>query len=169
MLTEKDVDMSGVEPGYFRTAMKTWVEGKKKDSLTEEELNALRQRYNSRYMTNRDTVDLLGDLVEAGILTASRARDIYNGAVPLDVTKDTAGRLEKCTPQTEAVHNRWMSLCGGPGNMASMVRVMGLDYYRAWYESAKLSTNVDISRSGYFADCEKYLGILEQLQSRPAV
>ena len=117
------------KPSYFQQQAEKWVEGAKRDQLSEEELDALKKKYNSRNMSREETVALLGELVEAGIMTRSTARDIYCGAVPLDVSKinhrylsgdaDQKQRFDEQRPES--------SRCAGrPGCDVRHLRPVGL-------------------------------------------
>ena len=53
------------------------MEGSKRDSLTRQEIEELKRRYNCKNMSEEDTVSLFGELVEAGIMSTSTARDIF--------------------------------------------------------------------------------------------
>ena len=81
-VTSKEVKPG--KPSYFWEQASKWVEGSKKDQLSAEELERLKSRYSSKNMSKEDTVAFMGELVEAGIMTTSRARDIYYGFIPID-------------------------------------------------------------------------------------
>lgn len=153
------------KPSYFHQQAEKWVEGAKRDQLSEEELDALKKKYNSRNMSREETVALLGELVEAGIMTRSTARDIYCGAVPLDVSKINPTKTQGTLTKSSASMNSGLNLPGALGGLGAMFGTCGLSAYKNWYEYAKSSTDVDVSQSAYFQDCNKYLEILEQLSA----
>lgn len=168
-LLEKEVKESGgcktdVKLGYFMQMMENWKEGEKKDSLSADELNDLKQKYHSDTMTQKDCVDLMEELVEAGIMTKEEARLVYSGGIPLDITKKN-GFLQKCTPEFEAIQSRWNEAkrSGSDGNDTQK---MGYDYFEAWYDWAKQNTNVDDpDNESCFIDTRKYMEILKELRS----
>ena len=153
------------KPSYFQQQAEKWVEGSKRDQLSEEELDALKKKYNSRNMSREDTVALMGELVEAGIISKSTARDIYCGAVPLDVSKINPTKTQGTLTKSSIVSNTRLNIPGALGGLGTMFGVGGLASYKNWYEYAKSSTDVDVDQSAYFQDCNKYLKILEQLSA----
>ena len=146
------------ELGYFMRMMERYKEGEKKDSLSADELNALKQKYNSNTMTKKDCVNLLGELVEAGIMTKEEASSLYIGGVPIDITKKN-GFIQKCTPEFEAIQSRWKEQNSSAGNYAQK---MGYDYFEAWYDWARLSTNVDDpDNNSCFVDTKRYIEMFQ--------
>lgn len=152
-----------ITPSYFDEAAQTWKEGQKKDALSEEELYALKQRYDSDNMTEKECISLLGELVEAGILTKDEAAGIYDGNVPLDITQQN-GVLQKCTPEMEAARARWNKASGGVNGSGNLNRKMGYEYFESWYGWAKMNTNADNpEQEKSFADMRKFMKILKEL------
>ena len=141
------------------------MEGSKRDQLSEEELDALKKKYNSNNMSREETVALMGELVEAGIITRSTARGIYCGAVPLDVSKINPTKTQGTLTKDSIVSNIGLNIPGALGGLGAMFGTCGLSAYRNWYEYAKSSTDVDVDQSAYFQDCKKYLEIMEQLSA----
>ncbi len=143
-------------PSYFQQQAETWVEGSKRDQLSEEEIENLKKKYPSAGMSKEDTVALFGELVEAGIMSLSTARDIYCGAVPLDTRNinptKTQGVLTRCDGASEVF-----------GGLGAMFNVGGLGSYRNWYEYAKKTTDVDVENSRYFQEYRQFLNVLDQL------
>lgn len=146
------------QPSYFQQQAETWVEGSRRDTLSEEEIEALKQKYHSSNLSKKDTVALFGELVEAGILSTSTARDIYCGAVPLDTSKidptKPQGVLTWCGQAAEAF-----------GGLGTMLGVGGLASYGNLYEYAKKTTDVDVENSRYFQEYRQFLNILEQISA----
>ena len=154
-----------VTPSYFDKMAQTWNEGQKKDALSEEELNALKQKYDSDNMTEKECIGLLGELVEAGILTKKEAAGIYDGDIPLDITKQN-GMLQKCTPEMEAARARWNKVSGGVNSLGNLNRKMGYEYFESWYDWAKMSTNVDNpEQEKSFVGMRKFIEILRELRA----
>lgn len=154
-----------IAPSYFNEIVQTWKEGEKKDALSEEELNDLKQRYDSDSMTEKECISLLGELVEAGILRSSEAASIYHGGIPLDITKQN-GMLQKCTPEMEAVKSRWNKASGGINGLGNLDRKMGCEYFEAWYDWAKLNTNVDNpDQEKSFVNTRRFIEILRELRA----
>ena len=96
-VTKKEV---AYHPSYFQQQAEKWVEGSKKDKLSDEELENLKKKYNSTNMSKEDSIALMGELVEAGIISKGRATAIYLGITPLDESKinptKPEGVLTKC-------------------------------------------------------------------------
>ena len=159
-VTKEDVEY---HPDEFQQQAQNWVEGSKRDKLSFDEIAELKLKYGSKNMSKEDTIALFGDLVEAGIMSTSTARDIYHGAVPLDVSKidptKPSGVLTKC----DAAYERQMNALGITDGLGIMFRAGGLDSYRNWYEYAKSATDVDVENSRYFQEYRQFLGILEQI------
>lgn len=159
-VTKKEVEY---HPSYFQQQAEKWVEGAKKDKLSDEELENLKKKYNSSNMSKKDSIALLGDLVEAGIISKGRASAIYLGLIPLDESKinptKTEGVLTKCDDVSDGKSN----LLGMFGGLGTMLEVGGLDYYKNLYEYSKANTDVDVDNSQHFQDYRKFLEILEQL------
>lgn len=148
------------KPSHFQTMAKTWIEGEKKDHLSDEEIEALKKKYNTNNISSEDSVELLGDLVKSGIISIDTARKIHCGFIPLD-TKN----IDPANPQGYLTKSTSRSMAGGLESLGSMIHARGIDYYRSWLETAKLMTDVDVNSSSYFQDCESYLKILEQLRA----
>lgn len=155
-----------VEPSYLLLASKTWKEGAKKDALSVDELNDLKRRYNFKNMSEKEAVDFMGELVEAGVMSTSTAMAMYLGLIPAD--SSPGGVLTKCDPATEA---RMDSLRKGfdgmgdgyygMGGIRTMLSAGGIESYRNWYEYTKLMTTVDVEKSEYFQSGEMLLEIFE--------
>lgn len=143
-------------PSYFQQQAKTWVEGFKRDQLSEEEIENLKKKYHSANLSKEDTVALFGELVEAGLMSTATARNIYCGAVPMDTSRinptNTQGVLTKCDP-----------VSGAFGGLGTMFGIGGLGSYRNLYEYAKKTTDVDVENSQYFQEYRQFLNILDQI------
>lgn len=151
-------------PSYFQQQAETWVEGSKRDKLSEQEIEALKKKFNTSNMSKKDTVALFGELVEAGIMSISTARDIYCGAIPLDTSRinptKPQGVLTKCDDS-----GRTPFVFGNIGGLGTMLRIGGLTSYRSWYEYAKSATDVDVNKSSYFQEYRQFLHVLEQMNA----
>ncbi|MEY8337898.1 hypothetical protein AALB16_07660 [Lachnospiraceae bacterium 62-35] len=158
-VTRKEVEY---RPSYFQQQAETWVEGSKRDKLSEQEIEALKKKYNSSSLSKEDTVALFGELVEAGIMSISTARDIYCRAIPLDVSKinptKPEGVLTRCDDSRKTNH-----VFGSIGGLGTMLGVGGLESYKSWYEYAKSATDVDVKKSSYFQEYRQFLNVLEQM------
>ena len=162
----KDVNLKPSPPTYFDIVSKTWKEGTKKSSLSTNELNDLKNRYNFKNLSDKDMVDFMGELVEAGIIDTGTATAMYYGLIPIDSSR--GGVLTKCDPATEA---RMDSLRKGfdgmgdgyygMGGIRTMLSAGGIESYRNWYEYTKLMTTVDVEKSEYFQSGEMLLEIFE--------
>lgn len=159
-----------VEPSYLLLASKTWKEGEKRDSLSVDELNDLKRRYNFKNMSEKDAVDFMGELVEAGIMDTCTAKAMYLGLIPADSTH-TGGMLTKCDPATEArIDSLRKGFDGmgdgyyGMGGIRTMLSAGGIESYRNWYEYTKLMTTVDVEKSEYFQSGEVLLEIFEWMK-----
>lgn len=64
------------KPSYFVEKSQSWVEGKKGATLSETEVERLKEKYNSSDMSNEKNVDFLGELVNLGVLSKASARYI---------------------------------------------------------------------------------------------
>ena len=157
-VTSKEVPC---EPSYFQKHALTWVEGAKKYQLSQEEIEDLKKRYHSNNMSEEETVALFGELVEAGIMATSTARDIYCGAIPIDTSNydpsKNHGVLTKCDDSSD------FGLSGAFGGLGAMLGVSGMDAYRNMYEYARRTTDVDVDSSRYFQEYRQFLDVLEKL------
>lgn len=156
-----------IKPDYFAKMMETRKEGEKKEALSEDELNTLKQKYNSNTMTKKECVNLMGELVEAGVMTKSEARQVYDSDIgfPIDLN-NMNGFLQKCTPEFEAAKDRWYKESGRYAGSGYLEQKMGYDYFEAWYDWAKFNTNIaDPDNDSYFVDTRKYMEILKELRS----
>ena len=117
-VTRKEV---AYHPSAFQQQAEKWVEGARKDKLTDEELENLKQKYNSANMSKEDSIALIGDLVESGIISKGRAAAIYLGITPLDESKinptKPEGGLTKCEDVSDRKNNPFGNL-GGLGTMS---------------------------------------------------
>ena len=161
-VTRKEVEY---RPSFFQQQAETWVEGAKKDKLTDEELENLRKKYHPATMTRKDSIALMGELVEAGIISKGRARDIYYGFTPLDESKINPTKPESVLTRCDDASDRWMNGFGNLGGLGTMLEVSGMDSYRTMYEYSKRETDVDVDQSQYFQDYRKFLEIMEQLNA----
>lgn len=159
-VTSKEVPC---ELSHFAKQARTWVEGAKKDTLSQEEIAALKEKYGSKTMTDEDRVSLFGELVEAGIMSTSTARGIYCGAIPIDTSNydpsKSQGVLTKCDPGYDCRMDAFGALAG----MGTMLNVGGMASYGNWYDYAKANTDVDVEKSRYFYEYRKFLNVLEQI------
>lgn len=168
-ISKDDVKRMGLDynPTYFARAIETWKEGSKKDSLSEEELNTLKQKYNSNTMTRKECIDLLGDLVESGVMSSERAQAIYICGVPIDISKTQHGFLRKeYVPGMDALRDAWKRMnIGGDSENEDLNRKMGYDYFKTGFQIARMDTTIDNPDSDpYFIGCREYLDILEALR-----
>ena len=148
-VTRKEVEY---HPSFFQQQAEKWVEGSKREKLSDEELENLKKKYHSGNMSRNDSIALLGELVEAGILSRGRARAI--------IPAKPEGVLTKCD-----VSDRRYSAFGNIGGMGTMLAVGGFDSYKIFYEYSKAATDVDVEKSEHFQDYRKFLDILEQLKA----
>lgn len=92
---------------YFTESFDSWIEKEAKAGLTDSELKDLKSKYNSDNMSDKENIDLLGELVELGILTKSEAFGLYYGIVQLPadfVLGQGQPVLEKYSP--DAIENK---------------------------------------------------------------
>lgn len=82
-ITSSDVKGMESEPDCFQKVWDSWEEGEKKSELSKEEIKQLKKKYNSNSMTDEETTELLGHLVQSGIISKDMAKNIFYGAVPL--------------------------------------------------------------------------------------
>lgn len=168
-ISKDDIKRMGLSynPTYFAKAIETWKEGTKKDSLSAEELNTLKQKYNSNMMTKKECVDLLGELVETGIMSSERAQAIYHGGVPIDISKTQNGFLQKeYVPGTDDLRDAWKEMnIGGNSDNENLNMKMGYDYFKTGYQIARMDTTIDDpDNDPYFIGCRQFLDILEALR-----
>ena len=159
-VTRNDVEY---RPSYFQQQAETWVEGSKRDSLTRQEIEELKRRYNCKNMSEEDTVSLFGELVEAGIMSTSTARDIFCGATPLDVSKIDPTKPQSVLTKCDEAYESRMSGIRSFEGLRAMFSVGGLDAYKNWYEYAKSVTDVDVEEHRYFQEYRKFLEVLGQI------
>ena len=161
-VTKKEV---AYHPSYFQQQAEKWVEGSKKDKLSDEELENLKKKYNSTNMSKEDSIALMGELVEAGIISKGRAIAIYLGITPLDESKINPTKPEGVLTKCDDVSDRKNHAFGSLGGLGTMLDVGGLDSYKNLYEYSKAATDVDVNKSQHFQDDRKFLEILEQLKA----
>lgn len=140
----------------FMQAYDTWEEGTKKSQLSDKELNYLKQKYNSNKLSDKETIELLGDLVKLGVLSKNDAHLIYLGAIPLDVSNydgTTQGSLTKCNAN-DPVRGR---------SFGSFLRDRGYWEFKSTFEEIKASANSK-SDSSYVKSYDSFLQITEQLR-----
>lgn len=161
----KDFNME-VKPSYLLIASQTWKEGAKRDSLSVDELNGLKRRYNFKDMSEKEAVDFMGELVEAGIMDTGTAKAMYLGLIPADAS--SKGVLTKCDPAMEARRDslrKGFDGMGagyeGMGGIRTMLSAGGIESYRNWYEYTKLMMTVDVEKSEHFQSGEMLLEIFE--------
>lgn len=156
----KDVNLE-ITPSYLSIASKTWKQGEKKNSLSVDEMNQLKNKYNFKNMSEKDMVDFMGELVEAGVVDASSVVAMYDGRlIPVDASQ-TGGVLTKCDPVMEARCNRLRNGYGDIGGIRAMLSAGGIESYRNWYEYTKLKTTVNVGESEFFQSAEKLLEIFQ--------
>ncbi len=160
-VTRKEVEY---HPSFFQQQAEKWVEGSKREKLSDEELENLKKKYHSGNMSRNDSIALLGELVEAGILSRGRARAIYLGVIPLDESKINPAKPEGVLTKCD-VSDRRYSAFGNIGGMGTMLAVGGFASYKIFYEYSKAATDVDVEKSEHFQDYRKFLDILEQLKA----
>lgn len=155
MVTSKEVNST---PSAFLQAFNTWEEGAQKSQLSNEELNALKQKYNSNKLSDKETIELFGDLVKAGVLSKAHALNIYNGAIPIDVSNyngTSQGTLTKCNANAPA----W----GRPfGSKADR----GYSEFKSTFEEIKRSSSGQSESSSYVKSYDGFLKIMEQLRRK---
>ena len=162
-VTSKEVKPG--KPSYFAEQFSKWVEGSRKEQLSEEEIEKLKKKYNSGSMSKEDSVSFMGELVEAWIISKVTARNIYYGFIPLDESKVDLTKNQSFLTKCDDAYERRMNFSSAFHGLGVMVGTGGIDYYRNWYEYAKSATDVDVDTSRYFQDCKRYLDILEQISS----
>ena len=161
-VTRKEV---AYHPSSFQQQAEKWVEGAKKDKLTDEELENLKRKYNSANMSKEDSIALIGDLVEAGIISKGRATAIYLGITPLDESRINPTKPEGVLTKCDDVSDRKNHVLGSMGGLGTMLKAGGLDLYKNLYEYSKAATDVDVEKSQHFQDYRNFLEILEQLKA----
>lgn len=141
-------DMKNVYKGGsdFQQAME------RKNGLTDEELEELKNKYNSNdSMSDKETADLMNDLANMGILSNNFARDISFGFVPMSM---------------EDLHKTSLEACHGNYSALNVIgRVRGFDSMQATYEKVKAISPSDEYTKKYLADYETYMSILEKIKS----
>lgn len=152
-------------PSYFQQQAETWVEGSKRDKLSQQEIQELKKKYNCKNLSREDTVALFGELVEAGIMSTNTARDIYCGAIPLDVSKINPTKPQGVLTKCDEAYERRMSALGINGGLGTMFSISGLDGYKNWYEYARSVTDVDVEENRYFQEYRKLLEVLGQMSA----
>jgi len=161
-VTRKEVEY---HLSYFQQQAGKWVEGSKKDKLSDEELENLKRKYNSSNMSQEESIALMGELVEAGIISKGRATAIYLGIIPLDESKINPTKPEGILTKCDDLSDRRGNAFGNPGGLGTMLEVGGIDSYKNLYEYSKANTDVDVAKSQHFQDYRKFLEILEQLRA----
>ena len=159
-VTSKEVPC---EPSYFQKHALTWVEGAKRDKLSQEEIQDLKRRYHSRNLSEEETVALFGELVEAGIMSTSTARDIYCGAIPIDTSNYDPSKNQGVLTKCDDSFDFGGGLSGAFGGLGRMLGVGGMDAYRNMYEYAKRTTDVDVESSRYFQEYKQFLEVIDKL------
>ncbi len=155
MVTANDVKC---KPSYFVEKSQSWVEGEKRGTISETEIDRLKEKYNPSDMSNEKNIDFLGELVKLGVLSKPTARYIYYGFAPIDIRSENVGNpqgfLQKDSGDTKMIPNTgWTSSS------------RGYDYYEALFEQVKNATTVDQKESLYLKDYSNYLRILGQLKN----
>lgn len=140
------------EPGYFQQVMTSKQEGDKKAELSGEQLDELRKKYNTgRFMSDKETSDLMSDLADMGLLSRNFARDISFGFVPMSMEDLHRTTLEACPSNYSAL------------NVISQVR--GFDSMQATYEKIKEVSPRSEYTKKYLSDYETYMSVLEKIRS----
>ena len=154
MVTANDVKC---KPSYFVEKSQSWKEGEKRGTISETELEGLKEKYNSSDMSDEENIDFLGELVKLGVLSKSTARGIYYGFAPIDIRAENVRNpqriLQKDSGNVKVV----------PTGRTSSSR--GYDYYSALFEQVKSTSAVDPKESLYLKDYSNYLRVLRQLRS----
>lgn len=155
MVTANDVKCKS---SYFVEKSQSWVEGEKRGTISETEIDRLKEKYNPSDMSNEKNIDFLGELVKLGVLSKPTARYIYYGFAPIDIRSENVGNpqgfLQKDSGDTKMIPNTgWTSSS------------RGYDYYEALFEQVKNATTVDQKESLYLKDYSNYLRILGQLKN----
>ena len=161
-VTRNDVEY---RPSYFSQQAETWVEGSKRDKLTQQEIEDLKRRYNCKNMSEEDTVSLFGELVEAGIMSTSTARDIFYGWTPMDESKIDPTKPQSVLTKCDEAYESGMDGIRSLEGFRTMFSVGGLDAYKNWYEHVKSNTDVDVEEHRYFQEYRKFLEIMGQLSA----
>ena len=161
-VTKKEV---AYHPSDFQQQAEKWVEGSKKEKLSEGELEKLKKKYRSADMSRNDSIALLGELVEAGVISRGRACAIYLGLIPIDESRINPAKPEGILTKCDDVSDRKNNAFGNLGGLGTMLEVGGLDSYKNLYEYSKAATDVDVNKSQHFQDDRKFLEILEQLKA----
>lgn len=146
------------KPSYFVEKSQSWVEGEKRGTISEPEIDRLKEKYNSTAMSNEKNVDFLGELVNLGVLSKATARYIYYGFAPIDIrfenVENPQGFLQKDSGDTKMISaTGWTSSS------------RGYDYYEALFERVKNVTIAEQKESLYLKDYSNYLRILGQFRS----
>ena len=155
MVTANDVKC---KPSYFVEKSQSWVEGEKKGTISETEIERLKEKYNSSDMSNEKNIDFLGELVKLGVLSKATARDIYYGFAPIDIRSENIGNPQGLL-QKDSGDTKMKPATGWSSSSR------GYDYYEALFEQVKNVTTVDQKESLYLKDYSNYLRILGQIRS----
>lgn len=159
MVTRKEVNYT---PSEFMQAYDTWEEGTQKSQLAEGELNALREKYDSNELSDKETIQLFGDLVKAGILSKGNALNIYNGVIPLDVSTydgTSQGTLSESNATDAVPGHRFGSISGE----------RGYSDFVSDFQNIKELSNSKSESSSYFDAYDGFLQIMEQLRRNTIV
>lgn len=155
MVTANDVKC---KPSYFVEKSQSWVEGEKGGTISETEIDRLKEKYNSSDMSNEKNIDFLGELVKLGVLSKATARDIYYGFAPIDIRSENIGNPQGLL-QKDSGDTKMKPTTGWSSSSR------GYDYYEALFEQVKNVTTVDQKESLYLKDYSNYLRILGQIRS----
>ncbi len=159
-VTQKEVPC---ELSYFAKQALTWVEGSKRDSLSEEEIADLKRRYHSGNLTEKETTSLFGEMVEAGIMSAATASFIYHGVTPIDESKVDLTKNQSVLTRCEDNFLGKPDFASGLAGVGTMFGAGGLGIYKNWYEYARANTDVDVEKSGFFQEYRYFLDVLARI------
>lgn len=159
-VTQKEVPC---ELSYFAKQSLTWVEGSKRDQLTQEEIADLKNRYHSKNMTEKEKTSLFGELVEAGIMSKATASFIYHGVTPMDESKIDPTKPQDVLTKCDDASDGKLNFANGFSGLGTMLGVGGMGSYKNWYEYSKENTDLDVEKSKYFQEYRYFLDVLAQI------
>lgn len=158
--TERQKLIGSADPPLteFEKALISWEVGETKESLSEEEIEKLRTKYNTNNMSDKDNIALLGELVGMGVLTKMEAACIYNGVIPLssDMNRDT---MKKC----DVDYNSSTIKAGNSPSTTDW-----LEHYQEFLMQVLSNTTANIEESNIIKSYQEYVDILSRMSAKKA-
>lgn len=148
-LTASDIKGMDSEPDCFQKVWESWEEGDKKSELSEQEIKQLKKKYNSNSMTDEETTDLLGQLVQSGLLSKDMAKNIFYGVVPLspEELSNTEGFLRPATAADDF------------NGVEGFNHQKDFDYFQSIFGQVSQSSDKE-----YISGYKAYMFVLDQLR-----